>query len=241
MSDHMQPSGATVKVFSSNSMQASLGELLPQFERAHHCKLSVEFDTAKLTMERINRGEVADLLIVNASTMDQLEALRKTVASSRRGLAVSTIGVAVLQGAPKPDIGTAATFKRALLNAKSMAYTSAGASGIYFADLIERLGIGEQVRGKARIQPGGLIGELVASGDAEMAIQQIPELRAVPGIQLVGPLPGEYQVRSLITGSLFAGARQAQKAQALLDFLGTPHAASVLKAKGYDLPGSGPT
>ncbi len=240
MPSHDDASRITLTVFTVNSMQASVGELLPQFERANNCRIAVEFDTGKLTIERISSGQVGDLVIVNANTMDELDALRKTVASSRHGLAVSTIGVAVLTGAPKPDISSAAAFKRALLDARSIAYTSAGASGIYFASLIERMNIAAQVRAKARTRPGGLIGTLVASGEAEMAVQQVPELLAVPGIQFVAPLPNEYQVRSLITGSILAGARHPQKAQALLDFLGSSHAASVYKAKGYDLPGSGP-
>jgi molybdate transport system substrate-binding protein len=125
-------------------------------------------------------------------------------------------------------------FKRALLDAKSIAYTEAGASGIHFSGLTERLGIAAQVKAKARTRPGGLIGELVANGEAELAVQQIPELLAVPGIELVGPLPHELQVTNTVTAAVFVDARQPDAARAFLEFLSTPAAARVFKANGLD-------
>lgn len=121
-----------------------------------------------------------------------------------------------------------------LLAAKSVAYTQEGASGMHFAGLIERLGIAEQVKAKAVRQPGGLIGELVAAGKAEIAIQQIPELMAVPGIELVGPLPAEIQLVTVSSAGIFAGTQQAEAAQSFIQFLVTPVAARVMKAKGLE-------
>jgi molybdate transport system substrate-binding protein len=115
----------------------------------------------------------------------------------------------VRAGAPKPDIGSVEVLKHALLNAKSIAYTTTGASGVYFAGLIERLGIAEQVKAKAMLRPGGAVGELVAKGEAEMAVQQIPELMAVSGTEFVGPLPSEVQYVTVFSAGVFAGAKQA--------------------------------
>ena len=226
---------AELKVFSVTSMHAAMGELIPPFERASGHQVSISYDPATLTLERIRNGEIADLIILSSTAMDELAKLGKIETRSRRDLARNGIGVAVLAGALKPDIGSIEAFKRTLLAARSIACTGAGASGIYFASLIERLGIAAQVRAKTRTRPGGLIGELVASGEAEIAIQQIPELLAVPGIELVGPLPPGLQVTSTISASVFAGTRQPEVAQALIEFLATPLAANVFKARGFEI------
>jgi len=224
-----------LEVFAGNSVHALMDELLPQFERASGHRVSIRYDPATLMLERISNGETADLIIINSTAMDELARLGRVVPASRRDLARNGIGVAVLAGAPKPDIDSVEAFKRALLAAKSIACTEAGASGIYFARLIERLGIAAEVRAKAKTRPGGLIGELVASGEAELAIQQIPELMAVPGIDLVGPLPKDLQVISTVSASLFAGTRQPGAAQALIGFLATPAAANIFEARGFEV------
>lgn len=173
-------------------------------------------------------------MILNAPAIDELTKQGRIAAGSRRTLAHCGVGIAVRAGAPKPDIRSVEAFKRALLDAKSIAHTEAGASGIYFAGLIERLGIAAQVKAKARTRPGGLIGRLVASGEAELAVQQIPELMAVAGIDLVGPLPPELQLISVVTAAIFADAKQPDAAQALIAFLATPAAARVFKTHGLD-------
>jgi molybdate transport system substrate-binding protein len=222
-----------LKAFAATSMQGVMSELQPQFERSNACRLTVQYDPATLTLERLRKGEVADVMIHSTSAMNQAADLGKLVAGSRLKLASNGIGVAVLAGAAKPDIGTVDAFKRTLLQARSIACTEVGASGIYFAGLIERLGIAREVRAKSRMRPGGLIGELVASGEAEIAIQQIPELMAVPGIELVGPLPAELQVISTMEAALFAGTAQTETARQLIRFLATPAAVRALLAKGY--------
>jgi molybdate transport system substrate-binding protein len=154
--------------------------------------------------------------------------------SSRRILARCEVGVAVLAGKPKPDIGTVESLKRALLAARSVAYTQEGASGMHFSGVIERMGIAEQVSAKAVRQPGGLIGELVAAGKAEIAIQQVPELLAVPGIELVGPLPAEIQLVTVSAAGVFSGTEQAVAAQSFIDFLASPAATRVMQARGFE-------
>ncbi len=235
MANENQAGGAAgIKVLCSNSSHAVMDELVPAFERASGHKVSIGYDTAILTLSRIKGGETADAVILNAPAIDELTKQGRIAAGSRRTLARCGVGIAVRAGAPKPDISSLEAFKRALLDAKSIAHTEAGASGIYFAGLIERLGIAAQVQAKARTRPGGLIGRLVASGEAELAVQQIPELMAVAGIDLVGPLPPELQLISTVTAAVFADARQPDAAGVFLAFLATPAAARVFKANGLD-------
>ena len=225
---------ATIRLLVSNSMHAVMDELIPQFERATVHTVSISYDPAKVMLERIQRGELADLAILGGSAIEDLEKMGKIVAGSRRVVSGCGVGIAVKAGAPRPDISSVDSFKHALLAAKSIAYTQQGASGIYFSGLIERLGIAEQIKAKAVRQPGGLIGELVAAGKAEMAVQQIPELMAVPGIELAGPLPAEIQVTTVSSSGIFSDAKQPAAAKALLDFLTAPASAKVFKAKGHE-------
>lgn len=228
-----------LKLLSSNSMRAALGQLVPHFEHDSGHGVSVVYDLAELTMRRILDGETGDVVIVNAKAMDELVKKGRIVAGGHANLAQSGVGVAVRAGAPKPDISSVEAFRRALLDAKSIAYTGAGASGLYFARLIERLGISAQVQAKSRTRPSGIIGELVVSGDAEMAIQHVPQLLEVRGLDFAGPLPQELQVISVMAAGILTEAAQPAIAQALLAFLASPAAARLFKAMGYDRCESG--
>lgn len=223
-----------MRLLTSNTMHGVLDELVPEFERVSGHAVSLSYDPAQIMMKRIRAGETADLAILGQAAIDELTKLGKIAPSSRRTLARCGVGVAVRAGAPKPDIATVDAFKRALLSAKSVAYTESGASGIHFSGLIERMGIAAEVKAKAVTRPGGLIAELVASGDAEIAVQQIPELMAVRGVDLVGALPQELQLLSVACAGIFADSKQPQAAKALLDFLSTPDAARVMKTKGQE-------
>jgi molybdate transport system substrate-binding protein len=225
-----------IRVLASNSIRAVMGELVPQFERAGGISVSVSYDPAKVMLARIEKGETGDLAITGSGAIDELVKQGKILAGSRRVLARCKVGVAVRAGQPKPDIGTVESLKRALLAAKSVAYTQEGASGMHFSGVIERLGISDAVKAKAVRQPGGLIGELVAAGKAEIAIQQIPELLAVPGIELVGPLPAEIQLVTVSSAGIFAGTKQAEAAQSFIEFLTTPAAKRVMQARGLEPP-----
>lgn len=235
MTNQNQATGAAeIKVFCSNSSRAVMNELLPAFERASGHKVTISYLTAVQALSHIRDGATADAIILNAPSIDELAAQGRITPGSRRNLAHCGVGIAVRAGAPKPDIGSVEAFRRALLDAKSIAHTEVGASGIHFVGLIERLGIAAQVKAKARTRPGGLIGELVASGEAELAVQQIPELMAVAGIEVVGPLPPEVQLTTTVTAAVFANAAQADAARAFLAFLSTPGAARVFKAHGLE-------
>lgn len=225
---------AAIKVLSSNSSRAVLDELLPGFERANGFQVSVSYDPAKIMLERIKHGESADLVILSDTAIETLTKQGKIAARSSRALARCGVGIAVRAGARKPEIASVDAFKRALLDANSIAHTQSGASGMHFAALIERLGIAQQVKAKAKMQPGGLVGELVARGEAELAVQQIPELMAVPGIDIVGPLPPELQLATVVAAGVFADAKQPEAARALLGFLAAPAAVRVFMAKGFE-------
>ena len=225
---------ATVRVYSGNGMSASLGELLPQFERAHGCKVDVTFAPAQVMLREVKAGRTADLGLIGSGVMEQVVRLGYIVPGSVRVLTRNGIGVGVLAGAPRPDLVSVESFKRALLNAKSVAYTTEGASGIYFAGLIERLGIAEPIKARAKTRSGGLIAEFVVSGDADIAVQQIPEIMAVAGVDYVGPLPAEIQNITVGTAGIFTDAKEPQLAQALLDFLQSTEAAHVFRARGLE-------
>jgi molybdate transport system substrate-binding protein len=215
-------------------MRGVLGQLVPEFERATGKRVHMSFDPAQIMLRRIGAGESADLAILGQAAIDTLAQRGKIDADSRRTLARCGVGVAVREGAPRPDVSSVDALKRALIAARSIIYTQEGASGMYFAGLIERLGIADEVKAKARTVPGGLVAEHVARGEIELAVQQVPELMAVPGVDLVGPFPQQVQTISVVTAGIFKDSTRRDAARELLDFLATPASARVFRAKGLE-------
>jgi molybdate transport system substrate-binding protein len=224
----------TLRLCSGNGMSASLGVLLPQFERAHDCKVDVTFGPAQVMLREITAGRTADLGILGSGVMDQVVKLGYIAPASVRILTRNGIGVGVRAGTPKPDLSSVETFKRTLLKARCVAYTTEGASGIYFASLIERLGIAQPIKAKAKTRSGGLIAEFVVSGEADIAVQQIPEILAVAGVDYAGPLPQEIQSVTVNKAGIFTDTKVPQLAQSLRDFLQSPVAARVYKERGLE-------
>jgi molybdate transport system substrate-binding protein len=223
---------ARVSVLTSNSTQPVLDALGALFEREGGGGVSLRCDSAKVMLQRIKDGDRADVVVLGASAIDELAKLGIVEAGSVRPFAHSRVGVAVKAGAPHPDISSVEAFKRTLLDAKSVAHTVHGASGMYVPVLLERLGIADEVKRKTVTRPGGFIGGVVASGEAEIAVQQISELLAVPGIELVGPLPDEIQKVFLTSAARFTSA--GSDAQALLEFFSLPACANIFEAKGLE-------
>jgi molybdate transport system substrate-binding protein len=223
---------AELKLFATNAVRSVLAELVPPFERASGHKVSISYNTTAQTLGLIKNGETADMVIATAAGIDEMTNLGKVTPGSRTDLASSGIGVAVRAGAPRPDISSVDAFKRALLDAKSVTYTSSGLSGVYFARLIERLGIAEQVEAKARIKPGGLIAEAVVAGEADLAVQMVSELLSVPGAELVGPLPAELNQVTVFSAGILTGTKQSEVAKSLIQHLTTPAAVRVIGTKG---------
>jgi molybdate transport system substrate-binding protein len=226
--------GTQIKVFTSNSTRTVLDALTPAFERASGHRVSITADPAKVMMERIKAGETGDVVILGTAAVDELAKAGWVDPKSRRPFARCRVGVAVLNGAPKPDIGTVEAFKRALLAAKSICHTEHGASGMYVPVLLERLGILDQMKPKIVTRPGGYIARVVVEGKAELAIQQIVELLAVPGVDLVGPIPDEVQKTFETAAGIFAASKVATAAEALLQSLLQPSTAGVFREKGLD-------
>lgn len=222
----------------SNSTRPVLDKLLPGFERESGRQIELILDTAKNSLARIKAGERADVAVLLDKSIDELASIGVLDAASVQPFSRSTIGIGVLQGAPKPDISTVDAFKRTLLNAKSIAHTVHGPSGAYFPGLVERLGIADQVKPKTVTRPGGYIGVVVTAGEAEMAFQQICELLAVPGIDVVGPIPREIQYNFNSKAAIFAESKNREAARALLAYLArAEHAATFVEAGLEQLAG----
>jgi molybdate transport system substrate-binding protein len=232
---------AEVKVLTAGAFKQVLLALVPEFERETGNKVTVENATVGALTKRIEGGETFDLAVLTPAAVNDLASKGKFVAGSRVNLARVGVGVVVREGAPKPDIGSVDAFKRALLAANSVAYidpAAGGSSGIYVAGLLDKLGIGAEVKAKAKLIPGGAVAEHIAKGEAELGIHQISEILPVKGITLVGPLPAEIQNYTVYAAGLGANAQATEAAKALLKTLSGPAAAGVLKARGMEPAGS---
>ena len=215
-----------IRVMTSGAFAAAYLDLVAPFERATSHRVITE---ATLTgvregsiPSRIRRGEAVDVVILPDASLNELMKEGLILAATRVPLARSGIGMAVRAGAPKPDISTVEALKRALLQARSIAY-SAQVSGIYLStELFPRLGIADAIKGKTQVVERELVGAVVARGEAEIGFQQVSELLAIKGIDFVGPLPQELQRVTLIAAGVAAGAKSPEAARALIAFLASP-------------------
>jgi molybdate transport system substrate-binding protein len=223
-----------IRVFSTHAVQEVLRELGPAFERARGLRLAIDYDPANALKRRIEDGAMFDVAIVTRPVIDALAKQRKIAHESCTDIARSGLGVVVRKGAAKPDVSTVDEFKRALLAAKSVVRSKEGTSGLYFDELLTRFGITEAMRGKVVLGGSGRIAELVARGEAEMAVQQIPELLPVEGVTFVGPLPNELQLYTVFSAGVGAACKAMDTAKALIDAFTTPAAATLFEAKGLE-------
>jgi len=223
-----------IHVLSTQAPEQAYRELVAQFEKASGHKVATTFNGTLNVQKRLADGEPYDLIIMAAPAIDEQIKLGKAVAGSRVDLARSGTGVAVRKGAPKPDISSVEALKKTLLSAKSIGY-STGPSGVYMLAVFEKLGVADQVKGKLKQTPSGVfVGNLVASGDTEIGFQQVAELVHFPGIDYVGPLPGELQRMTMFSCGIHSGAKQAGAARALVTFLTAPAAAPVISKHGLE-------
>jgi molybdate transport system substrate-binding protein len=232
---------AEIKVLTAGAFKQVLLALVPDFERTTGHKVTVQNDTVGALNKRIDGGEVFDLAVLTPAAVNDLSNKGKFVAGSRVNLARVGVGVVVKDGTPKPDIGSVAAFKQALLAAKSVAYidpAAGGSSGIYVAGLLDKLGIAADVNAKAKLIPGGAVAEHIAKGEAELGIHQISEILPVKGVTLVGPLPADIQNYTVYAAGIGAQAKESEVANALLKALAGPAAAEVLKSRGMEPAGS---
>ena len=230
---------ADIRVLTAGAYKSVLLALAPAFEQQSGHRLLVDNDTAGALQRRIAGGEAFDLVVITPAALQALTQDGRVLAGSAQPLARVAIGVAVLQGAPTPDIGSVAAFQRALLSARAVATidpAAGGSSGIYLWKWFEQAGIAAQLRPRAVLVPGGLVAQRLISGEADLAIHQISEILAVPGVTLVGPIPGEIQNFTVYAGGVSTAARDRPAAQALLAWLASPRAQAVLKDKGMEAP-----
>ena len=232
---------AEIKVLCANGMQTVLEDLAPRFERATAHKLLITFATGGATVKRAGCGEPLDVVIAPHRGIDGLVKEGKIPAEAVTAIASTGISVAVRKGAPKPDISSPDALKRALLAAKSITYLNpadGGASGIHFAKILDRLGIANEVKSKTIFAPKtGAVGAFVASGEAEIGVIQYQLLFSVPGIEIVGPLPGDLQDTTVFSAAIIPGIRDreiSRTLETLVGFLRSPDAAAVIRANGMD-------
>jgi molybdate transport system substrate-binding protein len=227
---------AELKVIAT--MQPVLEDLGPKFERASGHKLAITFDTLGGVVKRVQGGETADVVIIPRQGIDRLVKDGKAIAGNVTVVARAGLGVAVRKGAPKPDISSPEALKRTLLAAKSITYSDpalGAASGIHIAKVMERLGIANEMKPKTVFVPKpDLVGVLVANGEAEIGLGTVPGLLSVAGIEVVGPLPGDLQDNLIFAAAVMSGTKNAEASKALVDFLRTPEAVAVIKAKGLE-------
>ncbi|THD75515.1 MAG: molybdate ABC transporter substrate-binding protein [Bradyrhizobium sp.] len=222
---------AELKVLAGGSMTGVLNELGPQFERGSGHKLAIHFDSTPNLIKQVTSAPF-DLGVV------PIDVFRDAAARARFGPTVNIArvgyGVAVRAGASKPDVSTPDALKRTLLDARSIAYLPASAAGAYVSSVFDRLGIGEAMKAKTRAQTSTTaIAEAVAKGDAELGVFLVNVLMA-PGVELAGSFPGELQQELVFAAAVATDSQQADAAKAFIDFLTSPAATAVIRAKGMN-------
>lgn len=227
-----------IKVMATAAFKEAYVELVPQFERASGHKVITTWTNTVDIVSRIKAGEVTDLAVMSGKAIDELIAAGRFASGSRVYVASSWVAMAVRKGAPKPDISSSDSFKRAMLAAKSIAY-STGPSGVYLVGLFQRMGIAEQLAAKAKVIKGEPVGACVARGEIEIGFQQMSELMPVPGIDIVGGLPKDIEEITFFATGMHVHTQVADAADALTNFFITPAAHALIRAKGMEPVTSG--
>jgi molybdate transport system substrate-binding protein len=223
---------AELKLIAGGSLAGLFRELGPQFEKASGHRLTINFDSTPNIIARVNSGTPFDVAVVPVDVFKDSTAKGHFVAGSIIDIARVGYGVIVRTGAPKPDISTPDGFRKALLDAKSVASVPASAAGAYIAKVYERLGISEDMKAKTKVQSAPIeIAPAVAKGEAELGIF-LTSVFISPGVELVGPFPADLQQELAFTAAIAADARQTDAAKALIDYLKTPAAIAMIKAAG---------
>lgn len=226
---------AEIKILSAAGIKTVVDELGPQFERATGHKLVSKFVGGPAVYDAIAAGEKFDVAISQPAEIDKLVREGKVVADSRIDIAKSGMGMGIRKGVSKPDISSADGLKKALLDAKLIAYAGQGASGAFFAGLFERLGIAQEMKSKLKSMPAGAASaEAVARGEADMVLLSVPNILAVKEVEFVGPLPADLQYYSGFAAGVVTGSIQNEEGKAFIRLLTSPGGAAVFKAKGLE-------
>ena len=230
-------SAAQLKVYSTIGVKSAIEELAPKFEQATGNKLNISWGLISGFTKKAQEGDVPDVLIVSRASIDSLAKDGK-IAPGGPTLGQSIFAFGVKRGAPKPDISNVEALKKTLLSARAVGYTdpaAGGASGVYFAKMIEKLGIAAEIKAKSKFPPpAGFVGTLLTTGEADIAFQSKPELTTTEGVDVVGPPPGDLGQTNVFAAGVGAASKNSEAGQALLKFLTSPEAQAVFKAKGFD-------
>jgi molybdate transport system substrate-binding protein len=224
---------AAVEVLSGGAMRRFLSEAVPLFEQTSGVKVGVRFALTRILKKEIEEGAVFDMALMPRPELDELVGAGKIAAGSQTDVVRSIVGFIVRLGAPVPDISTVDAFKNVLRRARSISH-SQGPSGLYVAALLKRLGLADEMKEKTVLAIGRPVGEVVASGEAEIGMQQIIENQPVKGAHLVGPLPGELGNFVLYSAGFAAGCAAGAAARAFVAFLKSPEAARIIGDKGME-------
>ena len=223
---------AELKVIAGGSMTASMNALAAPFEKASGHKLSIHFDSTPNIIARVNSGTTFDVVVVPVDVFKDAAAKARFAPGPTVDIARVGYGVIVRTGAPKPDISTPDAFKNALLAAPSITFLPASAAGAYVTTVFERLGISGEMKAKTKVQAApAQIAPAVAKGEAELGVF-LTNVLVAPGVELVGPFPGELQQELVFTSAVAADTKEADAAKALIDYLKTPEATAIIKAAG---------
>jgi molybdate transport system substrate-binding protein len=221
-----------LKVIAGGSMMAPLNKLSPEFEKATGHKLSIHFDSTPNIIARVNAGTPFDVVLVPVDVFKDAAAKAHFAPGPTVDIARVGYGVIVRAGAPKPDISTSDAFKQAMLAAPSLAFLPSSAAGAYVTKVFERLGIAEEMKAKTKVQASpAQIPQAVAKGEADVGVF-LSNVLIAPGVELVGPFPGDLQQELVFTSAVAADTREAEAAKALIDYLRSPAATAVIKAAG---------
>lgn len=224
---------SAVRVLSTLALKGAVGSLAARFEAGGGARIDADFAPTLALLERMRGGEGADVVILTKEALDDLAAKGIVAADSCADLARSYVGIAVKAGATHPDIATERALRATLLSGR-VAYSRIGASGIFFAQLIERMGIAADINARAVIIPSGFTAERLLSGEADLAVQQISELKLVSGVEIVGPIPRELQTPAVFSAGRLVASSNAAQADRLLKYLASPEVAPALRESGLE-------
>lgn len=222
-----------IRLLSTLALKGAVERLAGQYQATAGTKLEADYAPTVGLLKRLREGERADVLILTREGLDELASEGAVVEASKVDLARSFVGIAVMAGQPHPDISTVTALCETLVAARSVAYSKIGASGIYFAELIRRLGIAETINARATIT-AGFTAERLITGEADLAVQQISELKQIAGIEVIGPIPYELQTAAVFTAGRMVASDKAAQADALLKYLASSEVAPVLRDSGLD-------
>jgi molybdate transport system substrate-binding protein len=224
----------SVRVLSTLALKGAVRNLAARYEEQSGARIDADFAPTLALLDHLRGGEVADVVILTREGLAELAVEGSVIAATCVDLARSFVGVAVQAGHPHPDIATEAALRTALFGARSVAYSRIGASGILFAQLIGRMGISAEINARANIVPSGFNAERLITAEADLAVQQISELKQVAGIEVIGPIPYELQTPAVFSAGRMAASARPVQSDRLLKFLASPEVAAVLRESGLE-------